>query len=314
MHCTQECQKLGIAGAAIRQELQQLSSKLPGLFTDLVQQLRSPDLDAAIKYYQHFTQYAHSGDAGKARAAAAADANGQQQHELPHVLNVLMEIREHRTVPHTASTAANNAAADGTSGPGIYWGGLDLSACGAGGTTGTAGIDWGAELEAGAGATDAAAAADGGISWDLGDLDTTAAATGGDGAAGVGAAAAEGISWDVAVEPQEGGDEAAAAGAAAPTLDWDIDLSGIGVESAGESLSAAAAPGIDWGIDVGEPGSSDAAAGGDAAGEHGGTAAAGSSSHSGNASADRLQHDSEYRSQLQDDLQVWPQQLVALYW
>jgi hypothetical protein len=68
-------------------------------------------------------------------------------------------------------------------------------------------------------------------------------------------------------------------------------MSGIGVESAGESLVAAAAPGIDWGVDA------DAGAAAAAAAD---SAAAGSS---GDAAADRLQHDSEYRSQLLDDLQ-----------
>jgi hypothetical protein len=255
-----------------------------------VQQLRSNEqLDKAISYYQHFTQYAHGSDAGKTAAAAAA--TGQQQGELPDVLHVLSEVRERRTaayVPEGGADAANNAAAAaaGAADGGIDWG-LELSA-GLGAAAGAGGVDWGVSDAAAAASGDTAA--DGGISWDLGDL--TAAAAGGSAAGGDGG----GISWDVAVEEPAAGEAGeAAAVAAGPSLDWDIDMSGIGVESAGESMVAAAAPGIDWGVDL------DATA----AGSAGSTATADSAAagSSGDASADRLQHDSEYRSQLLDDLQ-----------
>jgi hypothetical protein len=293
--CLQECEKLGISGSGpVGQELRQLSSKLPGLFLDLVQQLRSSEqLDTAISYYQHFTQYAHGSDAGNVAAAAAS---GQQQRELPDVLHVLTEVRERRTaayVPEGGTDAANNAAAAGGAGGGIDWGAELSAGLGAAGSS-AGGVDWGVSDAAASGDT----AAEGGISWDLGDL-TAAAAGGADSAAAAGDGG--GISWDVAVEEPaaagEAGEATAAAAAAGPSLDWDIDMSGIGVESAGESMVAAAAPGIDWGVDL------DSAAGSTAAAAAAADSAAAGGSSSSDAAADRLQHDSEYRSQLLDDLQ-----------
>jgi hypothetical protein len=148
-------------------------------------------------------------------------------------------------------------------------------------------VDWGVSDAAAEGGD---TAADAGISWDLGDLTAAAA-----GAAGAAAGDGGGISWDVGVEEPAAGEAGEAAAAAGPSLDWDIDMSGIGVESAGESMVAAAAPGIDWGVDL------DATAAG-AAGSTA-TADAAAAGSSGDAAADRLQHDSEYRSQLLDDLQ-----------
>jgi hypothetical protein len=152
------------------------------------------------------------------------------------------------------------------------------------------GVDWGisaAETSAGGGG-----AAEG-ISWDLGDL-----SAGVDTAGESGEGAAAGISWDVAVEPEAAGaagTDAAAAGG--PSLNWDIDLSGIDMEESGQGAEAAAG-GIDWGIDT-------AAAGGAESGSTpvAAAGAAGSGSISTDAAAARLQCDSEYRSQLLDDLQ-----------
>jgi hypothetical protein len=294
----QECEKLGISGTApVGQELRQLSSKLPGLFLDLTQQLRSSEqLDKAISYYQHFTQYAHGSDAGK-QAAAAVSSSSEQQ-DLPEVLHVLTEVRERRTAAYTpegGADAANNAAAAGVANAvSIEWGSELSGSLDAATSSSAAGIDWGA-----ADAAAAAGDAGGGISWDLGDL--SAAAGGGDEGAAAAGGDGGGISWDVAVEEPAAADAGeAAAAAAGPSLDWDIDMSGIGVESAGESSTAAAAPGIDWGIDLGAAGIDAAAAGSTAAGASSAAAAAG---FSGDAAADRLQHDSEYRSQLLDDLQ-----------
>lgn len=284
----QECEQLGIAGtAAVQQELKQLSSQLPALFEQIVQDLRSPKLEAVINYYQHFTQYAHSNNADKAAAAATQQQRGSTG-ELPDVLPVLTEVRQGRTAPWEgpAGTDANNAAA-ASAAPAIDWG-MDVG----GGSDAAGGVDWGisaADTAADAGGGDAG----GGISWDLGDL--TATAGGADAAGDTGAAA--GISWDVAVEPEAenaGADTSAAAG---PSLNWDIDLSGIDMEESGQGVSTAAAGGIDWGIDT-------AAAGAEAGGAAAAAGAAGvSAGASSEASAARLQLDSEYRSQLLDDLQ-----------
>lgn len=279
----QECEQLGITGtAAVQQELTRLTDKLPALFDQMVEELRSPKLQQVVNYYQHFTQYAHSADADK---AASAPQQQQQQDQLPAVLPILTEVREARTAPWKGSTAdaANNAAA--AAAPMIDWGMGDDSA-GAAGDAG--GVDWGisaADTSAAAGG----GGADGGISWDLGDL-SAAAAGEGDAAGGAG-----GISWEVAVEPEAEGTADAAAASGGPSLNWDIDMSGIDMEESGQGAAAGtAAGGIDWGID------SDAAAAG-AAEASSTTAAAGSSST--DASAARLQHDSDYRSQLLDDLQ-----------
>lgn len=264
----------------MQQELKQLSSQLPSVFEQIVQDLRNPKLQPVINYYQHFTQYAHSNNADKAvhqpqRQQAGAD-------ELPTVLPVLTKVRDGKTAPWEGSgstDAANNAAA--AAAPGIDWG----SDAG-GGDDAAGGVDGGVS----AADADTAADASGGISWDLGDL--TAAAGGAD-AAGEPSGGASGISWDVAVEPEAEGAGADAAAAAGPSLDWDIDLSGIDMEESGQSVSTTAAGGIDWGIDT-------ASAGADATSAGAAGVSAGASSE---ASAARLQLDSEYRSQLLDDLQ-----------
>jgi hypothetical protein len=280
----QECEQLGIAGtAAVQQELRQLSSQLPSVFEQIVQDLRSPKLQPVINYYQHFTQYAHSNNADKAaQQPQQAGVDG-----LPNVLPVLTEVREAKTAPWKGSgstDAANNAAA--AAAPGIDWG----SDAGAGDDA-AGGVDWGVSAaDADAGTADAS----GGISWDLGDL--TAAAGGADAAGESGGAA--GISWDVAIEPEAMGAGTGTAGAAGPSLDWDIDLSGINMEESGLSVSTTAAGGIDWGIDTAAAAGGDAASGGALAGAAGVSAGA-----SSEASAARLQLDSEYRSQLLDDLQ-----------
>jgi hypothetical protein len=276
----QECEQLGIAGtAAVQQELKQLSSQLPALMEQVVEDLRSPKLQAVINYYQHFTQYAHGAAADKAAAGPQQQQAAPQ--DLPDVLHVLTEVREGTTAPYKGSTsadAANNAAA--ASGPAVDW---DLG-CVDAAADAPADVDWGIST------TDTAAADAGGISWDLGDL--TAAAGGADAAGESGAAA--GISWDVAVEAEaEGTPGASDAAAAGPSLNWDIDLSGIDMEESGQASPAVAGGGgIDWGID-----DSSSAAGGAQPG------AAVASGASADASAARLQLDSEYRSQLLDDLQ-----------
>jgi hypothetical protein len=278
----QECEQLGIAGtAAVQQELKQLSSQLPSLMEQVVQDLRSPKLQSVINYYQHFTQYAHGTAADKAAAAPQQQQAAPQ--DLPDVLHVLTEVREGTTAPYKGSTSAdvaNNAAA--ASSPAIDWGlgGADAAA------DASAGVDWGIST------TDTAAAdagEAGGISWDLGDL---TAAAGGTDAAGESSGAA-GISWDVAVEAEaEGPAGASDAAAAGPSLNWDIDLSGIDMEDSGQGAAVTGGGGgIDWGID-------DSSA---ATGVQPGAAAG--SGASADASAARLQLDSEYRSQLLDDLQ-----------
>lgn len=286
----QECEQLGIAGTAeVKQELKQLSAQLPAVFEQIVQELRSPKLEAVINYYQHFTQYAHSSNADKVAAAAAAHQQQRSGSELPDVLPVLTEVREGRTAPWQGSTAtadaANNAAA---AVPAIDWG-LDVGSAGADGAA-AGGVDWGVS------AADTSADAAGGISWDLGDL--TAAAGGATDAAGE--SGGGGISWDVTVEPDaEGaGGDAGADAAAGLSLNWDIDLSGIDMEESGTAAAAGGGGGgIDWGIDT--PAAA-AAAPGAAGGSSSAGASAGASSE---ASAARLQLDSEYRSQLLDDLQ-----------
>jgi hypothetical protein len=269
----QECEKLGItgSGAAVQAELQQLTSQLPGLFERLVSELRSPQLQPAIAYYQAFTQYAHGGSgngAGKQQEAAA----------LPDVLPVLTEVRSRATPAWTgAADAANNVA--------------PTSAAASGG------IDWGISADGGDAAAPGAAAADGGITWDLGDLPAASAG------AGASDAAAAGISWDLGAEaaaaaaeaPAEGDAAAAAGGGGGPSLNWDIDLSGVDMEASGQD-AAAGAGGINWDVDT------------PAAADEGGSAAAGGSSSGGgaaarDASAAWLQHDSEYRARLVDDLQ-----------
>lgn len=282
----QECEQLGIAGTAeVKQELKQLSAQLPAVFEQIVQELRSPKLEAVINYYQHFTQYAHSSNADK--AAAAPHQQQRNGSELPDVLPVLSEVREGRTAPWQGSTAAadaaNNAAA---AAPAIDWG-MDVGSAGADGAA-AGGVDWGVS------AADTSADATGGISWDLGDL--TAAAGGATDASGE--SGGGGISWDVTVEPEaEGaGGDAAADASAGPSLNWDIDLSGIAMEESGTAAAAGGggAGGIDWGIDT--PAAATAAPGGSGSA----SVSAGASSE---ASAARLQLDSEYRSQLLDDLQ-----------
>lgn len=284
----QECAKLGITGTSVGHELKQLAQQLPALFEQLVQQLRSSELDQIIHYYQHFTQYAH----GDSPNLAGQQHQTLQEHQLPNVLHLLTEIREGRTVPvSAASTAAagdNNvvgtggAAGGGGADLGIDWGGL-IDTTAADSSTGGGGVDW--SIEAGAAGTadkHATKAATGaGISWDLGDV--LPATGGGDGSD------AAGISWDVAVEPAADNDDAAAA-AAGPSLNWDIDMSGIGVEGGGDSATNAAAPGINWDLQL------------DTAGVKAEEADRTAGSSSSDASASRLQHDSEYRSQLQDDL------------
>jgi len=275
----QECEQLGIAGtAAVQQELKQLSNQLPSTFEQIVSDMRSPKLQPIIAYYQHFTQYAHSTNADKAASAPQQQTSPQ---ELPHVLPILTEVRAGTTTPWQGSSsadAANNAAAAAAA-PTIDWGMGDSTS----GAEASGGVDWGITPDDSA----AAAAGDaGGISWDLGDL--TAAAGGADSTGETGAAG--GISWDVAVEPEpEGGADAAAAASTGPSLNWDIDLSGIDMEASGQGAAAA---GIDWGIDAPVEGA-----------QGGGSGAAGAEAVSSDASAARLQHDSEYRSQLLDDLQ-----------
>jgi hypothetical protein len=105
----------------------------------------------------------------------------------------------------------------------------------------------------------------------------------------------------VTVEPEAegvaGGDAAAADASAGPSLNWDIDLSGIDMDASG-TAEAVGAGGIDWGIDT------PVAAGAAAVPGSGNSGAAGvSAGASSEASAARLQLDSEYRSQLLDDLQ-----------
>lgn len=282
MSTLQECEQLGIAGtAAVQQELKQLATQLPSLFEQMISDLRSPKLQSVINYYQHFTHYAHSTSTDKPAQQQQDTASG----DLPNVLPVLAEVREGKTAPWTGPTAdaANNAAATAAA-PAIDWGMGDSGAAGGG-------VDWGiSAAEASAGGEGAAE----GISWDLGDL-----SAGVDAAGESGEGAAAGISWDVAVEPDAAGAaglDAAAAGG--PTLNWDIDLSGIDMEESGQGAEAAAG-GIDWGIDAAA-----AAAGAESASTPAAAAgAAGSGSISTNAAAARLQCDSEYRSQLLDDLQ-----------
>lgn len=273
----------------MKHELKHLSAQLPAVFNQIVQELRSPKLEAVINYYQHFTQYAHSSNADKV-AAAAAHQQQRSGSELPDVLPVLTEVREGSTAPWQGSTTAtadeaNNAAA---AAPAIDWG-MDVDSAGADGPA-AGGVDWGVS------AADTSADAAGGISWDLGDL--TAAAGGATDATGE--SGGGGISWDVTVEPDaEGADgDAGADAAAGPSLNWDIDLSGIDMEESG-TAAAAGGGGIDWGIDT--PAAAAAAAPDAAAG---GSGSAGVSAGASNeASAARLQLDSEYRSQLLDDLQ-----------
>jgi hypothetical protein len=267
---TQECEKLGItgSGAAVQTELAQLTQQLPGLFESLVGDLRSTQLAPAISFYQHFTAYAHS---------SSGSSTAQQQQALPDVLPVLTEVRQGNTAPPKAAAAAAADAANN-------------SAAGGGG------IDW--DLGGGGSGGDAAAGGGSGISWDLG-LDVSAAA----GAGGEAAAEAGGISWDFAVEPADdtaaagGGNSSAAAAGAGPSLDWDIDLSGIDVEGSGQDASAA---GVNWDIDMGAAGGSGDST---AAAAGGGDSTAAATASSGDASAARLQADSEYRAQLVDDLQ-----------
>eukprot|EP00775_Hariotina_reticulata_P008742 gene8742-8922_t len=257
-----ECEKLGISGAAVGQELQQLGKQLPTMFEQLVEQLRSSKLQETISYYQHFTSYAHGSEAGKAVSSHGAGR---------------------------ADSAATAAAGTGAGGTSIDWGDVGEAANNSTASTAAAGgINWGMETFETPGPGTAGAA---GISWDLGDIDMSAGADAG--AAG-GSDAAGGISWDLALEPPA--DDAAAAdaaGAGGPSLDWDIDTSGIGLESAGIATEASAGAGsIDWGIEA-EPASAGPTLNPTAAGGGG----------SCDASASRLQHDPDYRSQLLDDLQ-----------
>jgi hypothetical protein len=299
----QECEKLGIPGSAVGQELQQLGKQLPSMFEQLVEQLRSSELQETISYYQHFTSYAHGSDAGKALSSNGtgridSEAKQQQQQaELPHVLPVLVEIREQRTTPSASNAGpdANATHINAVSAASIDWGDFGDAANNSTATAAPGGINWGLEVSEASEQSAAAAAAAGGISWDLGDLNMSAGAD-------AAAAAGGGISWDVVLDPPA--DDAAAAAAAAAAgdatgtgaqmVDWDIDMSGIGLESAGTATEAGSgAAGLDWGIE-GESASADVTSNPAAAAAAGGSC---------DASASRLQHDPDYRSQLLDDLQ-----------
>lgn len=280
---------MGISGtAAVQQELKELAKQLPALFDHIVSDLRSSKLQAVLHYYQHFTRYAHSSQSGQ----AATSTHQQQADALPEVLPVLTEIRECRTAPmqgmSAADTANNNAA---TTAPSIDWG---LGDAGAGEPSGGV-VDWGISSTADQGANEA-----GGISWDLGDM---AVASGEEGAGGEAAVAAAGISWDVVLDPSTEGAAAAEGPAAAeagagPSLNWDIDLSGIDMEEAGQDATEGPS-GIDWDVDT----SAGAADKSGTAGTMAAAPGAAGMESSSDASASRLQFDSDYRSQLLDDLQ-----------
>lgn len=281
---------MGITGQSVGQELKQLTNKLPALFEQLVTDLRSPDLSHIVNYYQHFTQYAHGGNDSSRGGPTQQQAEQQQ---LPDVLHTLMEIREQRTVPYLSTAAAdNNTAGAGTASLMMQWGSVVDPELINSSMLAPAEIDWGvgADTSTAAAPTEGFDAVSSGISWDLGDT-ATAATTSAD--------AGGAISWDVAAEPEAADNEAAASGG--PTLDWDIDISGIGVEDAGDS--SAAAPTIQWDLDVAACDAAGPSAGTASTAFAGGDSDAAGKSRSSDASADRLQHDSDYRSQLLDDLQ-----------
>lgn len=291
----------------VARELRSLTAQLPDIFDALVVELRLPELEDALQYYQAFTDYAHgnkpeltaantmaaagqtsSSSSSGAQGGAAPPAAAAQQ---PPVLCVLREVREGTTAPPDAGVlgagadAVNNAAAAGGSEAGS--------------------IDWGLDLlDSAQGADAGGQTLTTGISWDLG---------GGDGGGG------GGISWDVEVEQQQpaataaAGGEGAAAGAAAgalPSLDWDIDVSSLGIDMQEEGVAGEGGAHASGSVDPTGAASAGHCSGIELSGAGGGGGDGGGSS-SADVAAARLQGDAEYRALLLDDLQELRAFLIA---
>ena len=282
----QECEKLGIPGTQVHQELLQLTSQLQPLFQELLTTLRQEPLGEAVALYGNFVKQAHGSGA---ELAAAAAAEGSSSSGIPSVLCTLQEVRAGTTeVPEglAAAAAGNNGGGNGIS---ADWQMLE------GKEADNGGVENGGKGNGGE-----AAAAAGGVNWDLGDL----TATGGE---------AGGISWDVEVEPEEvSGGDAAAPGAAGAGVDWGITADEAGTSSGStgapavnwdieiteaDVAAATAGPSIDWGGDVDGAGTTSAACG------SGGGQAPGAGLDAAEAAVRRLVLDCDYRSELLDDLQ-----------
>lgn len=294
----QECERLGVQGHNVRDELQQLTNQLPTLFETIVSKMTGEAMQQAIEYYQSFTEYAH----------------GNQQTDstlhTPHMLTTLLEVRAGKTAPPSATadsaTVCNNNNQNDA--PAVDWDMLDAPSATAPDSqpTTTAGgapaITWDlGDITDTAAELPSNSEVDGaGVSWDI--VDNTAAASDT-------ATAPVEISWDVAaVNDAVGGDGTLpdAAASSAPDISWDIEVP-VETATAGDASTATASGlDIDRGIDMtsSRAEQQDDVSMTDRDGAVEATQAAGSSSNHADATALWLEKDFEYRSQLLDDLQV----------
>jgi hypothetical protein len=294
----QECEKLGIPGAQVHQELLQLTSQLQPLFQELLSTLRQEPLGEALALYANFVKQAHGTaiDTTSAAAAAVAAAGVSSSSGPAGVLCTLQEVRAGTTeVPEGLAAAASAGAGFGAAaaaGEGISadWQLLEEKEASNGG------ISWELGNESGGNGNGDGVAAAGGVNWDLGDV-------------GAGGGDAGGISWDVEVAPEEATGEDAAAGVSGGAVDWGITAA----EAGSSSGDAGGAPAVNWDIEITEAdvagaagpsidwGGADDAAAAAAAGS-GGTAQ-GVGLEAAESAVRRLVLDCDYRSELQDDLQ-----------
>lgn len=280
----QECERLGIKGSAVMQELRQLCSELPDLLRAAAQATHDPRIAAATEHYAAWTAFAHA-SSQSANIATSSSSTGTTSAAAKEVLlPTLAEVREGRTAPPVQATSgrsnANSAAAVA-----IDW---DLGGFGdsfADTVAGPVAVNWDIDVGTSGAAAATAGTADG-IDWDFdlsvvhADEDVTTPHAAPE-ASGPGTAAAEGIDWGIDLT-----ETGTAAAAAATMIDWDVVAEDEAVPQEQQGDPGVSTSGTDTDI------TNNAAAG----------ASGASPSEPDAVAALRLERDADYRARLLDDL------------